>query len=95
MHRTLVTNEKLYKWKLKDKELCSFCQEEIETIEHIFLECEVTKHFVHKVLKWCQDQASIVLPITTEQLLFGNKSILILDFILLLTKNIYIFLSLQ
>ncbi len=42
---TLVTNKNLYKWKLKDSELyiCSFCREEIETIEHMFLGCEVIK----------------------------------------------------
>ncbi len=43
MHRTLVTRERLYGWKMSENDLCTFCDEEIETIEHLFSECEVTK----------------------------------------------------
>ena len=44
MHQTLANNEDLYNWKLTDTNLCSFCHEQIETLCHIYLECEVTKH---------------------------------------------------
>ncbi len=50
MHRTLVTRERLYKLKMSESDLCTFCDEEIETIEHLFLECEVTKAFLIKLV---------------------------------------------
>ena len=36
--RILGTNKFLYKIKVKDNAFCSFCQEDEETIEHLFLE---------------------------------------------------------
>ena len=45
LHQTLANNEALYKWTLTESDLCSFCNEEIETIYHTYLECEITKLF--------------------------------------------------
>ena len=58
LHQILANNEALYKWKLTESDLCSFCNEEIETIYHTYLECEVVKCFwkalemyLHKTLR--------------------------------------------
>ena len=56
LHRTLVTNEKLFQWKIKDSDICTFCKEDIETIKHIFIECEVIKIFWKRVLKWIESK---------------------------------------
>ena len=43
-HNILYTNEKLYKVKISDTSLCTFCKNEIETLAHLFAECnKVTK----------------------------------------------------
>jgi hypothetical protein len=34
LHQILANNEALYKWTLTQSDLCSFCNEEIETIYH-------------------------------------------------------------
>ena len=39
----LCLNKSLYKMKLADTPLCTFCQREEETINHLFLECEYSK----------------------------------------------------
>jgi len=41
INRTLVTNKHLYQWHLVDSELCQFCNKYVESIEHIFVECEI------------------------------------------------------
>ena len=45
LHFILVTKEKLLQWGLAQDDICTFCEEEIETLPHIFVECEVTKLF--------------------------------------------------
>ncbi len=38
-HNFLYTNEKLHKVKISDTPLCTFCNSEIETLVHLFVEC--------------------------------------------------------
>ena len=38
LHNAIVTNKRLYQWKVKDSPKCAFCQEE-ETIEHLMFFC--------------------------------------------------------
>ena len=42
-HKILATNLFLHKIKKIDTNICTFCIKEIETIEHIFWECEVVQ----------------------------------------------------
>ena len=41
LHCVLVTNSVLYKWKIVDSLHCTFCDAKIETIGHIFIECNM------------------------------------------------------
>ena len=43
LHRIIATNKYLYKLKLIDSPVCSFCKQEVETIEHLFFECFCVK----------------------------------------------------
>ena len=43
LYNYLQTDSLLYKWKLVDSYRCSYCFIELETKEHIFYECFVTK----------------------------------------------------
>ena len=39
-HNILYTNEKLHKVKLSDSPLCTFCNTETETLEHLLVDCD-------------------------------------------------------
>jgi len=41
----LVNNYWLYKWKLRDDNLCTFCKSSVENIVHMFWECEFVFKF--------------------------------------------------
>ena len=41
VNRIIPTNKYLYKCKLTNSNLCVFCQEYIETQEHLFWECRI------------------------------------------------------
>ena len=43
LNNIVFTNERLFKWGLSDSPLCTFCKQEVESFEHIFFYCNVTK----------------------------------------------------
>ena len=42
LNNIVSTNEKLSKIKMTDSPQCTFCKNEIESLEHLFYNCEVT-----------------------------------------------------
>ena len=45
IHRILSTKSFLYKIKLSDSDLCSYCNKEPETLYHLFIQCEIVTDF--------------------------------------------------
>jgi len=45
LNRSLVTNKHLYQWNMSISERCSFCNQDVETIEHLLFQCEKVKQF--------------------------------------------------
>ena len=52
LHRRLPTNSFLYKIAIKDNDLCTFLQEEIDTLLHLFWQCQVTSLFWGTFFQW-------------------------------------------
>ena len=46
MRGSLATNRYLSKAKIKESDLCTFCKQESETIEHLFWSCRVVNSFL-------------------------------------------------
>jgi hypothetical protein len=44
-HKILATNYLLHKMIIKDVKACSFCNNHIETIKHLFLDCQLSSSF--------------------------------------------------
>jgi len=53
LNKYLPTNSFLYKVGLKPSPLCTFCDEESETLEHLFIYCHVTEKFWLDFISWC------------------------------------------
>ncbi len=70
--------------------MCTFCDKEIETIEHLFLVCEVTKAFLKKILNWFKYKTCMLVTVTNEQLLFGNTTVKYLILFCYKQRNMYI-----
>ena len=45
LHRQIATQKFLYSCKIADSPLCALCNEEIETIPHLFWQCNITNMF--------------------------------------------------
>ena len=50
-HNILYTNEKLHKIGKSQTSLCENCNKEIETLTHLFVNCEKISHFWKQVLE--------------------------------------------
>ena len=53
IHRLVATNSFLYKIKLKDSPICTFCKVENETLAHLFWSCEIIRSFWHELFMRC------------------------------------------
>ena len=54
LNNILYLTKSLYKMKLADTPLCTFCHREEETINHLFLECEYSKTLWSDIQNWLE-----------------------------------------
>ena len=52
LNRIVYTNDKLFKYKMVDSPLCTFCKTEEESLEHLIFHCNVAEFFWKEVLSW-------------------------------------------
>ena len=81
LHRILGTNKLLFQIKKLDSPRCSFCKTEIESIEHLFYQCDCVKIFWDKVLHVynaiCVSQP---VQLTESLIIFGYYASNVLEF---------------
>ena len=90
LNNIVFTNDKLFKFKMIDSPLCDFCQTEVESLEHLFFHCDVTKIFWKSLSSWLIKQKITTTFLTLENVLFGvfnaMDDFLILNHLILLAK---------
>ena len=91
VHRILPTNKFLHICKIKETEMCYFCNSEIETFEHLFFECTVVRQFWYKIKHWLNPHIEIDIWLNTENIILGiitnNKNSILINHIFLLAKR--------
>ena len=86
MHRILFTNVLLFKLKLVEDDLCSFCHMHTETLIHFFCDCKFSINIWSELEKWILTNTGYKINFTKENILFGfqganNKAMNCLTFI--------------
>lgn len=66
-HNILVTNQILNKIKIIDNSKCTFCEQEEETLVHIFWDCELVQNLFKEVNTWLNN-----VNVSKKHMLFGN-----------------------
>ena len=91
-HRIIATNSYLYKIKVKDSPLCTFCGLHEETIVHIFYECESVHNLWTAIIDWVYEKCAVRLNFTKLDYLFGkfNSKYPVLNLLIFLV-NSYIY----
>ena len=71
LHRILVTNKELKRFKIRNDDICSQCKNP-NSPEHTFLECSANIKFYQDVLSWFNISSGTYINFSTEQILFQN-----------------------
>ena len=94
LNRIIFTNTKLCKFGLADSPLCTFCGNEEETPEHLFILCNFSKCFWQEISCWLELRnihIAIDLTIPTN-IMFGlldiNEHFMSLNHVILIAKQI-------
>lgn len=70
-HRIITCNRLLYKYKIKDSDLCSLCDLQ-DTLEHFFFQCPATRKFWTLVFQWIKAAADLDLSgLSIKEILMG------------------------
>jgi hypothetical protein len=88
-HRILGTNYLLKKMNVSNFDYCSFCENQPETLIHLFWECHLIREFWNILKEHIQNTCNIVLENwRAYDIMFGNPSFdIVINKILLQAKN--------
>ena len=89
LNRILYTNKALFKMKLSDTDKCTFCKEEIETIEHLLVSCKYTSEFWNQITEWLKVK-NIYEELNELAILFGilnSDDFKLINHIILIAKE--------
>ena len=90
-HRILATNDYLFKIKIRNSNLCSFCGNEVETLKHLFISCELFDNIWTLLEQWIYEKCGFLLNYSKLDLLFGKIGNIFSapNTIVILVKHIY------
>ena len=91
LHKRFYTNEKLYKMGIEASALCSFCNAENDSVEHMLIECNITKELSSEIRNLIVEMGEPGYHLSEEKIIMGEleKSVCINTIILLTKKVIY------
>ena len=90
LQRGLVTNIQLCRWGIKPSELCSFCGQERETIEHLMCGCELVKDFWNEIGRYIKDTYNVQIQLSMKNVILNSiapKKYKVVNFLCLVTKQ--------
>ncbi len=91
LHRCTVTNSKLYYFKIKQNNLCSFCNLYKEDITHLFCECLVVRSLWLELFEWYQLATDINIS-PDKDVIILNEGYTPLESSLILMTKYYIYI---
>ena len=87
IHRLLATNNALFKWKIIENEICTLCKNSVDSINHLFWECNVTQLFMYRFSQWFKNHSKINYSLEKKSFFFGISNDSIFNLICIITKR--------
>ena len=70
LHHSIVTNEKLFRWKILDTDKCTFCNVAVENTFHLIWECQVAKTIWDQIKTWVKNSSNRTLNLNLKNIVF-------------------------
>ena len=90
LNNIVFTNEKVFKIKMIDSPQCAFCKIEIESLEHLSYNCEVTRSFWVALRSWLMECNINLEPLSFFNVLFcifnAGEDFVIVNHLILVAK---------
>ena len=85
-----ATRGRLFHWNIEESDVCTFCNEQIETLPHLLVECEVVKLFWIDLQLWLYERTDILVDLNVREILIGfqDGKFIMLNAVYLLAKTI-------
>ena len=95
LHRNIVTNKTLHIWDQnkplgeQHTENCTFCDNNVETIEHLFYDCVHTKKIWLELFKWIYDNSGLRINFSRFEVILSATidELKIFNLIFMIVKN--------
>ncbi len=91
--RCLMTKDRLYKMKIVNDNLCSLCNQDIETMKHLFFECDKVNFIWSDFQKWWNEVTGNEVDLNFESIMFGvnyhNPDVLLNLCIIIIKRMVY------
>ena len=71
LNRLIFTNKSLYKMKIADSPLCTFCKTAEECLEHLFCSCDFSTAFWKSVVLWVRSLHINIVFLNDDDISFG------------------------
>ena len=89
LHHRFFTNEKLFKMGIKKSNLCSFCDTHVDSIEHMFLQCEISIELWNSVENWIIELGMENHHLSNLRIILGDlENALSINTIILMSKKV-------
>ena len=75
LYNILDTKYYLNKLKIIDSNLCSFCNQQPESIEHLFVHCEFVIDLWKDLKRWIFNKLNILLELTNQRQILGYEEL--------------------
>ena len=71
VHGYVATNRLLHKMNIIDSDICDFCDQQEQTLCHLFYECRLVKEFWASVQSWLTTECGVNCDFCLKTVLFG------------------------
>ena len=72
-NRIIATNKYLKIIKVRDDDRCTFCNEETETLTHVFWHCATVQSFIDRVKSWLSEEYNISINLNSQTWFFPSN----------------------
>ena len=87
IHRSLITNRKLFQFKIRDNDNCENCNT-TETISHLLIECPIANNLWTEIRVWLQIILNSTIYLSSNDILLGNpRNEPVTNCVILITKH--------